>query len=62
MRESRVKIVSGGDALNTKVFIDGKECPNVRKVTWTVDTKDYAVAAVELENVAVEVEGSHRCG
>jgi hypothetical protein len=58
----RVKIVSAGTTVTTRVTVDGVELQRVRSVTWRAalgpdGEQQFCTALVELEDVAGEVEG-----
>ena len=53
--KKRIKIVSDGLAINTKVLVDDKEMPNVKSITISIDADD-GVARCMLEVYADDIE------
>lgn len=58
--QHQVRIVSGGNYINTRILVDGKEVGGVTDVSWHLTTGGFATAVVRIENVAVDVQGEGR--
>jgi hypothetical protein len=57
MVQPKVRIVSDGLHMNTRVFVDDVELTNVVSVAWTAKPNEFAEASLILEEVAVDLVG-----